>query len=273
MGKGSPAIWRNLSHMKQKTYVELLEDSLPTKKHNMYMVWKKFALNAIERGMLVLSQISKFIVLDDSIKVLDVGCGEGGISIAFAKKGVEQYGIDIDSERIERIKVRVKEENVKVTLLVADALKMPFISDYFDVVICNDVIEHVPSSEHLIEEIDRVLKPNGYLYLQAPNRISPYQFIKDCHYGLFGITLLPRNISKYYVTEIRKKSKTYDVYYFPTYRYLKKVFTDKYNYDFMDCSRIRYTNINGINYFLITQFYSLIKFLLPTLTFICRKRE
>ncbi|MEM3546195.1 MAG: class I SAM-dependent methyltransferase [Candidatus Bathyarchaeia archaeon] len=111
-----------------------------------------------------------------------------GVSIAFAKGKTEVCAVDIDYTRIKRSKVRALEEGTEVNFLVADGLHLPFRSSVFDVVICNDLIEHVPEPRHLIDEITRVMKGQGLLYLSAPNRLSPYQIIHD---GIMAYLVCP----------------------------------------------------------------------------------
>ncbi len=58
----------------RKTYLELLEESLPPKDHPNYLMWKMFALEAIERGKGIAEDLQEFTSISDK-KVLDVGCG------------------------------------------------------------------------------------------------------------------------------------------------------------------------------------------------------
>ena len=52
---------------------------------------------------------------------------------------------------------------------MADATKLPFDAHRFDVVILSEVLEHVIDQKRCVQEIYRVLKPNGYLMLTTPN--------------------------------------------------------------------------------------------------------
>lgn len=49
-----------------------------------------------------------------------------------------------------------------------NVLDIPFESDYFDLVICNHVLEHIPDDEKAMKELNRVLKPNAQAILQVP---------------------------------------------------------------------------------------------------------
>jgi 2-polyprenyl-3-methyl-5-hydroxy-6-metoxy-1,4-benzoquinol methylase len=242
----------------------------------MYKIWKQYALDALDRGTLIREIISRFISFDN-ITLLDIGCGEGGISISFAKAGKKRvYSIDISHDRVERACVRAKEEGAEVSFLIADAGRLPFISSTFDVVICNDVIEHVEKPERLMNEIYRVIKSSGVFYLTAPNRISPYQIIHDAHYGLFGLSLMPRRIAAYYVTKVRKLTNNYDVYEAPVFWYLKRIFREL-DLKFIDCSGQYYLKkkLGPCQRFLVKNWLwgVFCKFVSPDLIFVCKKSD
>ncbi len=88
-------------------------------------------------------------------KVLDLGCGSGIYSYYLAKRGHRVFGIDVQSEFIQKAKSRYKHKNL--TFQLASALKLPFKSDSFDTVVAFDVLEHVNDKKALLE-ISRVAK-------------------------------------------------------------------------------------------------------------------
>lgn len=49
-----------------------------------------------------------------------------------------------------------------------DITKIPFSDNYFDLIICNHVLEHIPNDQQAMSELYRVLKPNGLAILQVP---------------------------------------------------------------------------------------------------------
>ena len=211
---------------KEKTFQELLEEFLPPKTHPQYQQWKEFNINAVERGQLIIKKIELYVDINGK-KCLDLGCGTGGISVAFAKSGGNIVSIDSKDTHPLLLKIaraRAKEEKVGLQIVCADGQKSPFHDEVFDIIICNDVIEHVSKPPQLAKEISRLLKPNGILYLTAPNKFSLLSIYRDQHYELFGVILLPRVLAKIYVTKIRKMEARYTVGYIPTYRYLKRMF-------------------------------------------------
>jgi SAM-dependent methyltransferase len=108
-------------------------------------------------------------LLDESqnAKVLDVGCNNG----AFTKEIAEKIntpmiiGLEINEECA---KVAYTDNHVKVILADAN-YPFPFNSDTFDVVVSNDVLEHVSNTDSFICEMYRVLRKGGYCVCSTPN--------------------------------------------------------------------------------------------------------
>ncbi|MFC1935242.1 class I SAM-dependent methyltransferase [Chloroflexota bacterium] len=211
--------------MKEKpTYRQLLEEFLPNKSSPLYKDNAEYAFTAIERGNLIADIVEKYTPVRGS-KVLDLGCGEGGVAIAFALRGAEATALDISEGRIERMKVWASEHNVSVNGVIADALEIGLPSGQFDIVICNDLMEHVSQPQELAYEIYRLLKEHGYVYLSVPNKLAIFSFFRDSHLNLFGITWMPRWLAKIYAVKIRRRTTTYTVFVIPTHRYLKRIFS------------------------------------------------
>jgi len=208
-----------------ESFLELLEKSLPTKTHPRYQAWKSYGLKAVERGRAVLEEVKQHTDIRGR-NILDVGCGTGGISVAFAEEGGNVVGVDSGSTNLLNIKIasaRAKEEKTDIAFICGDAQRMPFRETTFNVILCNDVIEHIAEPRELAKEVSRALKPHGILYLTAPNKFSLPNIYKDSHYGLFGVAILPRPLAKLYVTKIRKMEKRYSVGHIPTYTPLMKM--------------------------------------------------
>jgi 2-polyprenyl-3-methyl-5-hydroxy-6-metoxy-1,4-benzoquinol methylase len=256
-----------------KNIVEKLKALFALRSQKTYRdKWAQYGRDAIKRGYLVRKIISKFISVD-GIKVLDVGCGStGGISIAFSNKGTsEVYSFDIDPERVERSKAKAKQEKANIAFLIASGLNLPFKACSFDVVICNDVIEHVPKPEQLVKDAYYSLKNSGFLYVSAPNGIAPYRIIHDPHYNLFGLSLMSYRFGKYYATKIWKINEDYDVYGPFNYWGLKGLLTSLFN--ITECYHEYYSYIGGG--FLKSLVQSLpdliLRFVAPQLIIICKK--
>lgn len=100
-------------------------------------------------------------------KILDIGCGDGSFTALLGKSlsARELYGVDISPRAIE---LAIK-HNVKSTVLDIDKEDLPYNNEYFDFVYCGNLIELVINADHLLSEINRVLKTNGQCIITFPN--------------------------------------------------------------------------------------------------------
>ncbi len=110
-------------------------------------------------------------------KILDFGCGMGGMSLWYASNWeCEVYGLDIDRHHIEianKIKEKHKMENVQ--FVVRDVLKNP-LTEKYDYVFLNDVAEHIPLPllEKIIQQLGDSLREGGKIFVTYPPWKSPY---------------------------------------------------------------------------------------------------
>ncbi|PIR07436.1 hypothetical protein COY65_01505 [Candidatus Jorgensenbacteria bacterium CG_4_10_14_0_8_um_filter_39_13] len=112
-------------------------------------------------------------------RILDLGCGTGRHAIYFAQRGFEVYGFDLSRKAIKQAKEKAKEKGLRINLRVCDCRKtFPYPDGFFDAVLIVRVIHHYPTKIilQIIKEIERVLKVDGYLYIQVPTfaRVSGY---------------------------------------------------------------------------------------------------
>ena len=116
--------------------------------------------------------VSSLAILDHDW-VLDLGCGEGRHSIAcryhFPKANVVGLDLDFSSVRAARRKdldfIHAAREP---TYINASGHQLPFPDSSFDHVLCSEVLEHISEYTCFLEEIQRVLKPGGYLSISVP---------------------------------------------------------------------------------------------------------
>lgn len=123
------------------------------------------------RGLMY-SQLKKVVKKD--AKILDFGCGTGGTIKFLIKKGYKNiYGIDSSKYAIQLCKKRGI-TNIKV----ASINEVPFKSNFFDAVICMDVLYHSGVNvQKALREVRRLLKTNGLFYSQEP----AYFWLKSEH--------------------------------------------------------------------------------------------
>ena len=116
----------------------------------------------------IIEKIKEHGYLNAETKVLDVGCGAGFLSNDLARNGLHVTGVDLSGERL---KVAKKYDETKsVHYQIADAYKLPFPDQSFDVLTAMDFLEHVEDPKLVIKEFSRVLKPNGIFIFHTFNR-------------------------------------------------------------------------------------------------------
>ena len=150
-------------------------------------------------------------VLDDyysgdlgSLRVLDIGCSAGIISGLMSERVGRVVGMDIDGPAVVHAQKSYGKYNADFTLQDATAVALK--DETFDVVICAQVYEHVPSQHSLMSEILRVLKPSGVCYFAAGNRIC---LIKP-HYKLPLLSVIPRSLANRYVSIMTDQDSYYE---------------------------------------------------------------
>lgn len=106
------------------------------------------------------------------VKILEVGAGRGADSIEFAKGGA--YCVTVDnSEVAAEIAMRnTALQGASLSVLRADAFKLPFKDNIFDVVFHQGFLEHFREPQEIITEQLRVLRPGGYILVDAPERFN-----------------------------------------------------------------------------------------------------
>jgi ubiquinone/menaquinone biosynthesis C-methylase UbiE len=104
------------------------------------------------------------IDLHDMKKALDIGCGVGFVARYLGSTyGMEVHGVDVDPEQIKTAG-EYSGESEGLHFAVADTTQLPFEDDSFDLVLSFMVIHHVGDWRRALDEVGRVLKPEG-LYI------------------------------------------------------------------------------------------------------------
>lgn len=107
-------------------------------------------------------------------KVLDVGCGRN--------KTPGAIGID------RRIQKDQPQQNVADIDHDLTKFPWPIEDNAFDLIICQHVIEHLPDTVKTIEEMNRIVKPGGKIFLETPHYtwFEAYRHYEHCHMFSFG---------------------------------------------------------------------------------------
>ena len=110
----------------------------------------------------------KRLTIDFEGRVLDVGCGNCWTNQLFNGTHVEHFGIDISDNALKLAEKR----GVIAKKVDLDCDPIPFEDNFFDLVLCSDIIEHTLYPENILKEARRVLKEGGSLIVVVPNIAS-----------------------------------------------------------------------------------------------------
>lgn len=103
-------------------------------------------------------------LLPENARILDVGCSYGLFLKLASRAGMEAYGVELNNEA-----VRYAREILGLNVLCSDLKEADFPDGYFDVITAIELIEHVCDLKDLINNLYRLLKPQGKLYLVTPD--------------------------------------------------------------------------------------------------------
>ncbi len=153
------------------------------------------------------------------LSILDVSCSTGLMPRCFAPHFARVTGIDIDEGAVAFAKENNDLDNVEFHVM--DALHTGFEDGSFDIVVCNQMYEHVPDAAQLLNEIRRILVPGGTCYFGATNRLK----VIETHYGrLPFLAWLPKPLAHLYLRILGRGDRYYETLY--TYWTLKRMCAD-----------------------------------------------
>jgi ubiquinone/menaquinone biosynthesis C-methylase UbiE len=112
------------------------------------------------------------LALASGSRVLEIGCGAGSVAVALAQRGFRIQAIDSVVAMVELARQHAVESETTalVSVEIGDAYALAFEEDSFDLVLAIGVIPWLAHPELAIQEMARVMKPDGYAILTADNR-------------------------------------------------------------------------------------------------------
>lgn len=125
--------------------------------------------NSIENS--TLDSINDIIKPNDNI--LDVGVGLGRL-LNKIKIPVNKFGVDIDVTQLLKV-------DSSINVCMSKVEELPYRDNFFDVIVCTDVLEHVMDLNLAIKNILRVLKPGGHLIIRVPYREDLSNYLLDSY--------------------------------------------------------------------------------------------
>ena len=123
--------------------------------------------------------VEALLRLPRHVAIFEVGVGGGFLLEELRDAGfTDLTGSDITETAVSEMSYRVPEADV----VLADAERLSFLPEVFDVVVSSDVIEHLPDVDLHLESVARILKPRGLYFIKTPNRLAA-----EAYYRLRGL--------------------------------------------------------------------------------------
>ncbi len=167
-------------------------------------------------------------------QVLDVGCGGGILSEAMAKLGANVLGIDLADQALKVAELHRLESkvNVQYERISAETLaeRQP---EFFDVITCLEMLEHVPCPASVIQACAKLCKPGGWLFFSTLNRN-----LKSFMFAIIG--------AEYVLNLLPKGTHSYE-------KFIKPAELAVFTRD----AKLEMTDIIGLSYNPVTQIYKL----------------
>ncbi|MDZ7332494.1 MAG: class I SAM-dependent methyltransferase [candidate division KSB1 bacterium] len=158
-----------------------------------HQTWDNYHKFAEQRAELVVDLLRQFIPLA-GIRALDYGCGQGSLARLLAQLGALVTAVDIDPN----LQPLFKQTEIQFCLANDDK----WLKATYDLIVLQDVLEHVPDADSLFAKLSQILSRKGLLYVSTPNRCSPLNFFLDPHWSLPGVALLSRPLVAFFVQRV-----------------------------------------------------------------------
>jgi 2-polyprenyl-3-methyl-5-hydroxy-6-metoxy-1,4-benzoquinol methylase len=186
------------------------------------------------------------------LSVLDIGCGYGYMSLELSQVCRQVVGVE-PSLPLWQHATELQRSSGKANLAFrCQAIEELTDTSAFDVVVLDNVLEHLPNQALALTNITRALKPKGVLYLVVPNKLWPL----EVHYGLPFLSYLPVPWANIYLRVLGRGVDYTDASYAPTLFRLNRLLRQQheltFNYvlpaqlDWLTCGRCLHYRL-GVN--------------------------
>ncbi len=165
-----------------------------------------FDIQVLNAEKYVIPFIEEKFPVKAGMRILEIGCGEGGVLKAFVNKGCEGVGVELDAPRVVDANKFLTEDIAagRLRFVVKDIYEVEVKKDFnglFDIIVLKDVIEHIHDQAKLIGWMKNFLKPGGIVFFGFPPWYMPFgghqQICKSRISRLPYIHLLPKGLYKW----------------------------------------------------------------------------
>jgi len=146
-------------------------------------------------ALMVKNSISVVIPYKEDANVLDIGCGSGELLFFLKKHGFNTYGVEISN------KAANYGNKYGLNILNCDFADTNFPSDFFDIIVINQVLEHLYSPYKTLKGINRIIKKDGLLILGVPNIDSYGMKVYKSYSSILDI---PRHLYHFSTSTLKK---------------------------------------------------------------------
>lgn len=136
-----------------------------------------FEIQLLNAETYVIPFIDKVFPILAEMRVLEIGCGEGGVLKAFLNKGCSGVGVELEAGRVENGKLWLQEDIVsgKLSFLIKDIYSVTEKElGNFDIIVLKDVIEHIHDQAKLIRQLKNFPTPTGVIFFGFPPWQMPF---------------------------------------------------------------------------------------------------
>lgn len=139
-----------------------------------------FEMNVSNSQEFIVPFINAVKPLQKRMRVLDIGCGEGGVVKPFLDMGLTAVGVELNPDRIKDAKefLAAHVQNNNISFVSKDIYTPGIENEWgggkFDLIILKDVIEHIFDQEKLIAHLQTLLKDDGAIFFGFPPWQMPY---------------------------------------------------------------------------------------------------
>lgn len=161
--------------------------------------------------------IEEHFPLRPDMRVLEIGCAEGGVLLAFLDRGLKGVGVELSESRAALAKGYLAEQIASgqaeiISRNIYDPVFREQFKGQFDLIVLKDVIEHIPDQAKIMAYMKEFLRPNGQIYFGFPPWMMPYgghqQVCRTKVGKLPWLHLLPQSLYRWILVKLGEHPAT-----------------------------------------------------------------